>query len=81
MLYQLFGSKDLRIGELVDMGPINERWGRIVKVQEEDYKLPNPCMVTGQTKFYPQPINLYLIRGGYKNERNEPCRSVWGFTA
>lgn len=81
MLYQLIGPKYLQVGNRVDMGPIGERWGVIVKVVEEDFKLPNPCMVTGQTKFWQQPVNLFLIRGGYDNPQNEPRQSVWGFNS
>lgn len=78
-LYQLVGPKYLAAGNKVDMGPVGDRWGIIVKVQQEDYKLPNPCVVTGQTPFHPQPVNLFLIRGGDFNSRNDPLPTVWGF--
>lgn len=79
-LYQLVGPKGLRAGELVDMGTPNERWGRIMSVVKADYQLPNPCVVMGTRKFIQQPVDLYLIRGGYA-EPAHPVHCVWSFSS
>lgn len=81
-LYQLIGPKNLKPGQTVDMGPGGHRYGRIQAVVKEDYVLPNPCMVTGQVKFFQQPVNLYLIRGIDNPQKTLiPVGYVWGFTA
>jgi len=79
MLYQLVGGKYLKVGNRVDMGPVGDRWGIIQKVLEEDYKLPNPCVMSGTNKFYTQPLNLFLIRGGPYNPEGHLLLPVWGF--
>ena len=80
-LYQLIGSPALSIGNLVDMGPGGHRYGIIQSIVKKDYVLPNPCMVTGAIEFYPQPVNLYLIRGIDSLGNKIVMGHVWGWTS
>jgi hypothetical protein len=80
-LYQLIGSTSLQPGNLVDMGNGGHRYGKIVSVIKKDYKLPNPCMVTGAIKFFKQEVNLYLIRGLDEKPIRPPDGYAWGWTA
>ncbi len=80
-LYQLIGYSYLKAGDIVDINGPHDRWGKIIKLEIEDFKLPNPCMIDGPTKFIQQKINLYLIRGGDFNPYKEKVPSVWGFTS
>jgi hypothetical protein len=79
-LYQLAGPKYLTVGTIVDMGPIGHQYGRILKVEQTDYKLPNPCMVSGSIKFIMQPLNLYLIRG-LDHKPESVGGYVWAFNS
>ena len=79
-LYQLPGRKNLKRGDLVDMGPGNERYGIIQGVIKEDYSLPNPCVVSGSIKYFPKPLSLYLISGTPNKMKNPPVGYVWSFS-
>jgi len=63
------------------MGSGGHRYGIIQAVIKEDYKLPNPCMVTGPIKFHMQTVNLYSIRGLDSKPTRVPDGYVWGWTA
>ncbi len=60
-IYQLVGVPGMQLGTVVDMGDGGHRYGIIASVVKEDYKLPNPCVVTGAIKFINQKVNLYSI--------------------
>lgn len=83
MIYQLIGPKYLKPGQYVDMGYPGERWGVIASVIQEDYALPNPCMVTGTRKFTPQPVTLFSIHGCAQRHEVDPktVPCVWGWNA
>ncbi len=77
-IYQLFGNQHLTVGSVVEIGAPYNRYGIIWKVLETDYKLPNPCFVSGPIKFIQQPINLYLIRGITGYTPLQVSGYVWG---
>lgn len=80
-LYQLIGKLNLTPGTVVDMGPGGHRYGVIQSIVKENYQLPDKCVVTGQIKFYQQPVHLYMIRGMEKAPINKPCNYVWSWTS
>lgn len=85
-LYQLPGRPGYRPGTVVEVAGPHDRYGKVLSVIKEGYRLPNPCMVDGPVKMYqPCELTLYSIRGtGNRCERDgtkvEPL-PVWGVTA
>lgn len=85
-LYQLPGRPGYLPGTVVEVAGPYDRYGRVLKVLQEDYKLPNPCMLSGPSRLgFPYKLSLYLIRGtGNRAEQDGqtvPALPVWGFTA
>jgi hypothetical protein len=82
-LYQLPCQTHIQPGDIVDSGGgPGHRYGKVIKVLEENYKFPptdEPTMVMGGIKWNRQPVKLCLISGIETNKKKELPRPPAGY--